>query len=405
MNVRYRIIYFILISITTGHASSENLSYLNNMRAQAGLTPWSEQQQLTTAAQNHANYLQQHRARGHGEQRGSPGFTGANHVERMVYAGYPSRHGSENVSFHTYAAALPESIDGLMAAIYHRFAFLSMDYNEAGVGISQTGDFTSFVYNIGNSHKRSLCEQTSPPGTRRYYTKTCRDQQKGVDAQNFDLALHETRASNPNIVVFPPANSEGILPAFYEEEPDPLPNYEVSGFPVSVQFNPAYFPAQPPVITDWHIYDANDDKPLETIAYFNQQSDPHRKLTAYQHVLFPKQRLEWNHGYRVTLTYQVNNQPKELAWTFRTRDLSLPIYRIETADQYIKAKPGENFIVYIPPRNGGDSSASYRTTFRRQETVKIKFIDDHTLQIDPLPIPGSTTIAFQGRSFRIDVSP
>lgn len=386
-------------------ADTDNLHYLNQLREQAGLNAWKSNQQLTYAAQNHAQYLHRYHLRGHGEQQGKPGYTGSNHVQRLMHAGYPSRHASENASIHTYAATIKESVDGLMAAIYHRFAFLSMKYDEIGIGVAQTSDYTSFVYEMGNSGKRVLCEAPDRRMTNRYYTGVCRDQRKTVDANSFDAVSRQTEAENPAIVVYPPANSASAMPAFYEEAPDPLPSYDVSGFPISVQFNPVHFPGASPVILDWQLYDIDTGQPLDIIAIFNKQTDPHRKLTAYQHVLFPLLRLRWNGQYRVALIYRYNGEERELGWSFKTRDLQLPIYEITTRDEIIVAKPGQPFVIYTPPNNQRGDNARYRTQFMEQESVDIRFIDDHTLHITPRNYRGVTQIIFHNRRIRIDVRP
>src|SRR5210317_1894173 len=82
-------------------AETDAYAYLNKIRIQAGMLPFSYHEQLALAALNHASYLHMHRLGGHGEQSGRRGFTGSSHIERIVRAGYPSRLTSENVSYHT----------------------------------------------------------------------------------------------------------------------------------------------------------------------------------------------------------------------------------------------------------------------------------------------------------------
>ncbi|MGV6825828.1 MAG: CAP domain-containing protein [bacterium] len=397
-------VLFTLLFALFAHAAvaSEELQELNKIRGSLGLTPWASHSALEVAAQNHADYLHQNRTRGHAEQRGKPAFTGESHVDRTVHTGYPSRHTGENASFHTYSAGVKESIDGLMAAIYHRFAFLSLDHDEIGIGVTRDDQYTTFVYDFGTRRKRELCEGPAPLGAGKRYTLVCLDARQPVDARAFEQAIHETRIANPAIITFPTDGDEDIPPAFYEEAPDPLPNHDVSGFPVSVQFNPATF-SRPPTITGWSIYREGVSTPLETIVYMRQQNDPHRKLTAHEHVLFPSERLEWNTHYQIVLNYEHQGKPEQLSWGFKTRDPGLPLYTIETSDRYIQATAGDRFVIYAPPRHSRDQKNGYQSKFRQRPNVKIDFIDDHTLDVTALDFPGTTWVQFQGREFRIDV--
>ena len=63
-------------------------TYLNQLRARAGLTEFLHNPQLEIAALNHANYLANNIMTGHNESQGLFGFTGVSPKDRVVYSGY-----------------------------------------------------------------------------------------------------------------------------------------------------------------------------------------------------------------------------------------------------------------------------------------------------------------------------
>jgi len=145
-----RLILILLIVVESVSANTSGLDYLNDLRQQAGMQPFVHHPQLQQSAQHHADYLAINRQWGHTQLPGRQGFTGAVPMERMLKAGYNNRHGSENVSSHLGSVSPKKSIDGLMSAIYHRFAFLSFEHDQLGIGYASENNFHSYVYNLGN---------------------------------------------------------------------------------------------------------------------------------------------------------------------------------------------------------------------------------------------------------------
>lgn len=376
--------------------------YLNNVRQQSGLLPFVYNESLADAARNHANYLHRYQIGGHGEQPGRRGFTGRSHVDRIVNSGYLSRQTGENVSYHSGVKGWKESIDGLMSAIYHRFAFLRFKYDELGIGQMQSRVFSAYVYNFGNKNKNNLCQQQSYRQSGRYYYSVCADEDFRIASHALDEAEHLVSQKSSAIVMWPAANSDDIPPAFYEESPDPLPAYDVSGYPVSVQFNPGAFPQGLPAITRFQIFRADDNQPLETILHLNSRNDRHRKLDANEHALFPLQRLDWHTQYRVEVDYQAPGQePQKLDWVFTTQKMSLPMAIITQDNQAVSARPGEPFAIYVPPRDERDGRGEYRTRYPNGMKLDIKIYDNHTLTVTVTGSSGSAIISFHGRDIRV----
>jgi hypothetical protein len=350
---------------------------------------------------NHARYLNIHKQGGHGEQYGRKGYTGSNHVERILGVGYPSRLTGENVSYHTGNSGVKASIDGLMSAIYHRFAFLSFKYDEVGIGSVQTPEFSTHVYNFGNRRKTGLCAQQSYSGRGRYIYQVCADERFRVAPYEIEKAEYDIAVQSADIVVWPPNQSEEIPPAFYEEEPDPLPGYDVSGYPVSIEFNSSAFPLGPPVIDRFQVYRAEDSQLIDTALLLNIASDRHNKLTAYQHALFPSQRFEWGTRYRVEADYRYSDREESLSWEFTTSQLDLPLVTVTRNHQAVRVAPGESFAIYVPPRGVRDGEGAYQTRFPSGMKLDIEIYDNHTLIVNVTGRAGTANIRFHGLDIQL----
>jgi len=388
-------------SAQAAQQAEESLSYLNNLRAQAGLIALTENQVLQKAAQGHANYLSRHRLWGHEQRRGKAGFTGVTPLDRMLAAGYRSRHNSENVSSHSGSASPVKSVNGLMSAIYHRFGFLSFDYNEIGVGYKSDQEFHSYVYDMGNSNKAALCSGPAVPVTSgQYIFKVCAEQKRQIKKAVFEKALTDIQLKNAAVVVWPPVNGRKVPPAFYDEEPDPLPAYDVSGYPVSVQFNPVFFNNNIPRVTRFELYRLADNSAVEIIAQFDSQTDPNKKFTAYEHAVFPKHRLDWDSEYRAEVDYLTPDGKKHaLNWTFRTAGFDMPYYQVK-GGELINEKQ-ETFGVYSPPLSNTDAKSEFQVSYRGFKDIKVTILDAHTLIITPVGKQGQATFDFHGKQFKV----
>lgn len=392
----------LLLSLFTvagvAHASEEPapFDYLNQLRQQAGMIPFTYNEALAIAAQNHSNYLHRYRQGGHGERSGRRGYTGSTHSQRAIHAGYMSRNTSENVSYHSDRTLPRKSVDGLMSAIYHRFGFLTFKNNEAGAGHAVSNQFSAYTYVMGSSAKNAICQGQSDMRSRRYLYEVCADTQFRVNPQAMDQAEHQIQSKNPDVVVWPAPDTVGIPPAFYEEDPDPLPDYAVSGYPVSVQFNPAVFAQSPPVLTRFEIYRVSDNYKLEDTRYLNEQYDRNRKFNWNEHALFPLQRLQWNTQYRAEVDYRVGEESYNLNWQFTTEKLPMPMFIINHDTQPIKLEHNQAVAFYVPPRGARDGQGSVRTTTSMGMRLDVQIYDNHTLIVKSIGQTGRATLDFHG---------
>lgn len=386
----------LVVSPRLHSAETAAYDYLNQVRQQAGMSAFITNNELAVAARNHARYMHVHHYGGHGEQSGRQGFTGRTHSERALRAGYSSSQTGENVSFHTGNKGYIESIDGLMAAIYHRFAFLSFRYDEVGIGSVQSDAYSTHAYNFGNRRKRLLCQQANEQLQGRYYYDVCADPRARIPVQDMQRAEHEVNRQSADIVVWPGDQSKDIPPAFYKEDPDPLPGHDVSGYPISIQFNPTVYTAALPVVTRFQLFRAEGDTPVDAIVMLDSQNDPNRKFEANEHALFPRYRLAWGTDYRVEVDYLVGGKSQQHSWQFRTREMNLPMFTVSDDSRDVLVKRGEKFAIYVPPRGPRDGQAEYRTRFPRGMQLDIEMYDPHTLLVKASGIPGRASISFHG---------
>ncbi|GAB6074394.1 CAP domain-containing protein [Nautilia lithotrophica] len=382
----YLFFYILLIFLGCGGGNGNNilnnesnatiylyeLEYLNILRNKAGMIKFKPQQNLINASKNHAYYLYINKTTGHEEDENKDGFTGQWPSDRAVYTGFLSKDISENVSVGQINFI--ESIDELFSAIYHRFGFLTFSKDLIGIGIESR----RYVYDMGNSNLNKLCShQNDVSGS--YYMNVCADDDIVIDADDYDNAVKMIMKNNPDIIVWPYKNAINILPVFYNESPDPLPDYNVSGYPISIQFNKYYFTNEIN-LTTFKLYDNNGDE-ITNIRILDKDSDPNNKFNEYEFALFPLDRLEWNETYNVKVTYKYEGNEYNLSWSFKTKVLPFPYFRITTDDETIYIESDKTYGYYFVPSDGNDLIRSYRYSHPSNVSVKSGFIDYNTLWI------------------------
>ncbi len=377
-----------------------SFDYLNELRSSAGMQAFTRNLKLEEAALNHANYCISNEAGGHFESKDHPGYTGYNHIERINFVNYLSRNVGENISSHNGIVDDKRSVDGLMSAIYHRFVFLSFDFDEIGIGKVQSGVSGCYVYNLGSMSKNMLCSGEGSVIKGAYYTSVCSDEDFRISADHFQAAEISTRGKNQSVVLWPSENSEDVPPAFFDETPDPLPDHSVSGYPVSIQFNPSVYTDNIPVVTRFELFDEQTGELLEIIKHMDEASDLNNKLKASEHVIFPLHRLQWAKRYRAEVDYSVENKTESIRWFFNTRELNVPFYLLTEDKQLIEESSGQLFTVYMPPRHKADADKIVRTRYKGLTSLDVQVLDGNTLSIIAHG-SGEAEITFHGITFKV----
>jgi len=363
------------LSATLLHASVE-LDYLNSLRAKAGLTLFTQELHLDSAAQNHSDYMQTNNAFGHYENSADAGYTGNTPINRTVYVNYASRVVGENVS--AGQATVQDSIDGLFSAIYHRYGFLNLEYNEIGIGIN--GHF--YTFDMGNEGIHLLCQGASS-SSNSYYSNVCKDSSKKIDATDFLNAKNVDKQSAPELILWPASNSDDIPPVFYEESPDPLPNDSVTGYPVSVEFNDGKFTTAP-TVASFVLTEASSGAIQTNKILMDSANDPNDRFDAYQFTLFPEKRLDWGTPYRALLIYSSEGVDTTYEWCFQTRTLhskAQKVYRVENnADISLNIVSGTTYAIYVVPNNTNDTLGIARWSYTTN-APEYNYIDANTFSL------------------------
>jgi hypothetical protein len=180
------------------------LERVNHFRDIAGVPRLAAEPQVSAAAQSHAQYMADTGQLSHGEpQRTSRHYSGDSLEERLRKAKVEAGRSAEVVGLASQAE--PATIvDDLMSTVYHRLLLLSPGFTHAGAGIAR-GDENGLeaVY--------VAIDLTGPAGTR--------------------------AASSTEITVYPAPDRDDVPRDFdpATETPNPLPEHELVGQPVTVQ--------------------------------------------------------------------------------------------------------------------------------------------------------------------------
>jgi hypothetical protein len=366
-------------------------AHLNTVRHAVGLNTLTSNQTLSRASLSHAKYLIRHQQRGHYQRYGTRGYLGRTPAMRVTRKGYASSDVAENISINTHSDH--QSVENLLGAIYHRFTFLNFISDEIGIAHARNMQQKSiqqiYLYTLGNSTIRKLCTTPSAPlldGD--YYVKNLCKNGKKVSFKHYQATQKKIRSKNAKIVYYPYPHQKEINPAFYNEDPDPLPRYRVSGFPISVEFNPAYY--RKIKLQKFRLYNHQGEE-ITQRKILHAKSDPHRRFTPLQFALMPLRRLEFNQRYHVVFEALADGKKIKKKWSFQTQKRA-NLYTITQKETTLYLSQGEK-ILYIPPQTRDDIITSYRAS----TPLKTSLIDPNTLRI---MIPSS----IPKRGFRITLS-
>lgn len=369
------------------------LSYLNSLRSAAGIsTVLTAEPDLITAAEAHSAYLELHNVFGHNEDANLAGFTGVWAHDRAVAAGYASRVVSENVAAGQQSAQ--ESVDDLMTAIYHRLGFLNVEIDRIGIGFvldaespATRGYFST--YNMANGGVTTLCQGPAGSGAGSFVVGACADAAKPIAAGDYDAALATVAAASPEVIRWPPSGAVDIPPVFFEESPDPLPDYSVSGNPISLLFNDHRVATAG--LSSLRLYEDVTGVEITDTRLLDQFTDPNGSFDAYEFALFPLQRLAWNTRYRVEAQIVQDGVPGNLQWTFTTRDLGVPTHQIVGNGDVIDVKTGQEVAVYVVPQSGQSALGAVSWGYPDGNFApQVTFVDANTLKvIYPDPVDGN----------------
>lgn len=350
------------------------LQYLNTLRTNAGMAPYQTSPILKKTADNHATYLIANNATGHYEEEGKKHYTGEMPYQRAIAAGYQVSMLTENVTNNSLN--YKDAIDNLFAAIYHRFGFLDFISDEIGIAVAQDPQNTevnTYVFDMGIHRLNQACSGKSYSGAERYAYKICLDPTHKIREKTLLDILNAKKIASKTIIVYPYDGQTDVPPVFYNETPDPLPDYDVSGFPISIQFNDAHIKQAD--VRDISLYTPEGEKVKSKVLY--DQNDPNKLLKPGQFALLPLTRLKYDTRYKVVLTYAHEGKITQKVWHFHTRKLPEPAFVITQNKQALKIKPHTTYTLYFKPQNRHDVLGDLHFP----ADVKVNLLDQNTIQL------------------------
>lgn len=190
----------------TNNIATDGLNWINYRRGQIGMPALTRSSVIDTAAQGHSDYQRINNVVTHEQTAGKSGFTGVRLQDRLQNAGYVL--GQPNAIGEVISATSNDTgfymAEELITAIYHRFVIFEPVFKEIGTGAATT----SASYN--------------------YFT-----------ADFVTNNGYGTGIAAGTIVTWP-FNGQTQVPNNFNsdyEEPDPVPDRSVVGYPVSVHTN------------------------------------------------------------------------------------------------------------------------------------------------------------------------
>ena len=309
-----------LFSITEKYSAGDAYKQYNEIRLSVDMSELKYNEKLQKSAQNHSDYIALHHEtiKGlgyHHEKESLSDFSGYSVKQRVVKAGYFSTTVGEGIS--NYCSA-QQSINSLMTAIYHRFGILDFSKDELGIGFTKDNTLLkrNLVHNTGNASLNTLC-QGDGIWLGSYYAKVCADTKLKIKKDSYIESKVKIQEKNPKYVIWPADGSEDNLYYFKDEVPNPMPKYKIMGNPISIQFNPYYFPENI-VVYSFKLYDDNGE--VSKTELLTKQTDPNKKLTKNQYALFPIEILKRDTEYKVVIKYKYKGTSKRISTSFRTME-------------------------------------------------------------------------------------
>ena len=263
----------------SNNIATDGFNWFNYRRSQIGLSPLVRNGLIDSAALGHSSYLNLNNTVAHEQVLGKPGFTGVTLGDRLAKAGYVVTSlqgeviaGASNTSGFYLA-------EELVTAIYHRFVIFEPLFKEGGAGAAVSG--AGYAYFT-----------TDLAGNRHYGP--------GLTAAQ--------------IVTYPFGGQQKVAVSFSSdnEAPDPVPNQDVVGYPISVHAN--YGTSVSVTAFSVRQRGAGADQAVRLLTSGN---DAHSPVSAAS--IIPLAPLSANTSYDVSFIGKVNGADITYNWSFSTR--------------------------------------------------------------------------------------
>lgn len=266
----------------SGNVAIDGRNWLNFRRGQIGMPLLTESSLVDRAAQSHSDYQRLNDTITHGEIAGKPGFTGVDLFARLNTAGYS--FGRNSYAYGEVISATTSNsgfymAEELITAIYHRFVIFEPVFKEIGSGSGTTAkNYTYFTADFTANNGYG-------PGIGR-----------GV------------------LVTWPYSGQTQVTPNFFSdyEEPDPIPEKNEVGYPVSVH---ADITSKLTVNTFTIRPRGGNDLATKQILHYSDDAE----TIAVAAAIVPLDPLRAATTYDVSFSGNVSGLPVSKTWSFTTK--------------------------------------------------------------------------------------
>ncbi|MGB9109760.1 MAG: CAP domain-containing protein [Telluria sp.] len=267
--------------VLTNNVANDGFNWINYRRAQAGVGALARNNMLDRAAQAHSDYQRMNNTVTHDEDPAKPGYTGATVEARVQAAGYTlvRDYASGEIIAATANSSGFYMAEQLVTAIYHRFVMFEPLFKDMGAGAATgTDKYTYFTANLG--------------ATRGY---------------SAGLPSH-------TIMSWPVNGQTGVETTFASdyEEPDPVPDRNEVGYPISIHAN-----LTETVAVQSFTVQARGGANLPTRLLVKGQ-DPNTSMTSVAAIV-PLSPLAANTTYDVSFIGTVSGAAVSKTWSFTTK--------------------------------------------------------------------------------------
>jgi len=267
----------------TGNIATDGFNWINYRRSQVGLSGLARSSLIDNAALGHSEYLRINNTVSHDQIAGKTGFTGARLGDRLANANYVINRGNSYAYGEVIAGAANNSgfylAEELITAIYHRFVIFEPIFKEAGIGaVVGSGGYAYFTADFAANNGYG-------PGL---------------------LA--------GQIVTYPFSGQSKVATSFSSdnEMPDPVPNQDIVGYPISVHANINAMLS----VTSFTVRQRGAASDL-TVRMLKKDIDEQTPESAAS--IIPLAPLAANTTYDVSFSGRLNGAPVARNWSFSTR--------------------------------------------------------------------------------------
>ena len=151
------------------------------------------------------------------------------------------------------------------------------------------------------------------------YFLSCSSAPHKIRKEYMEQLENEHYAINPRYIVWPASEMQQVDVAFYNEIPDPLPDLEFSGYPLSLQFNPGKVDKVKILQAKISYFEEGKWQLVKHVRELNAKTDPHKKFSKLEFAWFPLKKLKWGMQYRMVVQVEIDGVLEEVRWKFKTK--------------------------------------------------------------------------------------